>query len=134
MLRFWLFSDQSVADAEELTDDSVSSLLHAAAQAVLPRELRQATQSTSQAAESAARGRRGKSKADLVKDDACKTPSGKPQKLHVCPVATCAAAFKRAEHLKRHWRGVHLNAKRQSFFARLLARSACALTPSAGVN
>lgn len=59
------------------------------------------------------RGRRTYSPGQL--EGQLKTPSGKPMKVHSCPAEGCDAAFKRSEHLKRHYRSVHLGAKRASF-------------------
>ncbi|KAI5479592.1 integral membrane protein, glucose receptor Git3 [Pseudohyphozyma bogoriensis] len=39
------------------------------------------------------------------------SPNGKVQKVHACPAENCDAAFKRSEHLKRHYRSVHMGAK-----------------------
>lgn len=58
------------------------------------------------------RGRRTHSPGQL--EGQLKTPSGKPMKVHSCPAEGCEAAFKRSEHLKRHYRSVHLGAKRES--------------------
>ncbi|KAK4703222.1 hypothetical protein P7C70_g2992, partial [Phenoliferia sp. Uapishka_3] len=58
---------------------------------------------------SVVRGRRTYSPGQL--EGQLKTPSGKPMKVHSCPAEGCDAAFKRSEHLKRHYRSVHLGAK-----------------------
>ncbi|KAL8276686.1 hypothetical protein RQP46_010954 [Phenoliferia psychrophenolica] len=58
---------------------------------------------------SVVRGRRTYSPGQL--EGQLKTPSGKAMKVHACPAENCAAAFKRSEHLKRHYRSVHLGAK-----------------------
>lgn len=36
------------------------------------------------------------------------TPTGKVRKVHECPEPTCTAAFRRSEHLKRHYKSVHI--------------------------
>lgn len=41
------------------------------------------------------------------------SPSGKVKKVHTCPAENCNAAFKRSEHLKRHYRSVHMGSKRE---------------------
>lgn len=41
------------------------------------------------------------------------SPSGKQKKVHTCPAENCHAAFKRSEHLKRHYRSVHMGSKRE---------------------
>ncbi|ORY54476.1 hypothetical protein BCR35DRAFT_272173, partial [Leucosporidium creatinivorum] len=33
------------------------------------------------------------------------------KKVHTCPAENCSAAFKRSEHLKRHYRSVHMGSK-----------------------
>lgn len=40
--------------------------------------------------------------------------TGKQKKVHECPAENCTAAFKRSEHLKRHYRSVHMGSKRES--------------------
>ena len=42
------------------------------------------------------------------------SPKGRVRKVHCCPAENCGAAFKRSEHLKRHYRAVHVGAKRES--------------------
>ncbi|SCV74510.1 BQ2448_7539 [Microbotryum intermedium] len=37
--------------------------------------------------------------------------TGKIKKVHICPADSCEAAFKRSEHLKRHYKAVHIGAK-----------------------
>ncbi|SDA04003.1 BZ3501_MvSof-1269-A2-R1_Chr3-2g05825 [Microbotryum saponariae] len=37
--------------------------------------------------------------------------TGKIKKVHICPADSCDAAFKRSEHLKRHYKAVHIGAK-----------------------
>lgn len=44
------------------------------------------------------------------------SPKGRQRKVHCCPADNCGAAFKRSEHLKRHYRAVHVGAKRASSF------------------
>lgn len=41
------------------------------------------------------------------------SPKGRQRKVHCCPAELCGAAFKRSEHLKRHFRAVHVGAKRE---------------------
>jgi hypothetical protein len=41
------------------------------------------------------------------------SPKGRVRKVHCCPAENCGAAFKRSEHLKRHYRAVHVGAKRE---------------------
>ncbi|KAM0787318.1 hypothetical protein ACM66B_007091 [Microbotryomycetes sp. NB124-2] len=36
---------------------------------------------------------------------------GKQKKIHTCPAQHCNAAFKRSEHLKRHYKSVHMGSK-----------------------
>ncbi|KAK4048638.1 C2H2-type domain-containing protein [Microbotryomycetes sp. JL201] len=36
---------------------------------------------------------------------------GKSKKVHACPAQHCKAAFKRSEHLKRHYKSVHMGSK-----------------------
>lgn len=36
------------------------------------------------------------------------TPTGKVRKVHECPEPSCTAAFRRSEHLKRHYKSVHI--------------------------
>ncbi|GAA6020711.1 hypothetical protein JCM11491_000524 [Sporobolomyces phaffii] len=38
-------------------------------------------------------------------------PTGKQKKVHPCPADNCGAAFKRSEHLKRHYKSVHRGEK-----------------------
>ncbi|GAA5941210.1 uncharacterized protein JCM15063_006402 [Sporobolomyces koalae] len=56
------------------------------------------------------RGRRTHDATTLqaVIDDA---PVGKQKKVHPCPADNCGAAFKRSEHLKRHYKSVHRGEK-----------------------
>ncbi|GAA5943064.1 hypothetical protein JCM1841_006468 [Sporobolomyces salmonicolor] len=37
--------------------------------------------------------------------------AGKTKKVHTCPAENCGAAFKRSEHLKRHYKSVHRGEK-----------------------
>lgn len=58
------------------------------------------------------RGRRTQSPSALA--GTLFSPHGKQKKVHTCPAENCGAAFKRSEHLKRHYRAVHVGSKRES--------------------
>lgn len=62
-------------------------------------------------AQSVIRGRRTLSPTALA--GTLFSPNGKIKKVHTCPAANCGSAFKRSEHLKRHYRAVHVGSKRK---------------------
>ncbi|GAA6059668.1 hypothetical protein JCM10212_000055 [Sporobolomyces blumeae] len=60
------------------------------------------------------RGRRTHDASSLQRElQAGAEPSatGKAKKVHTCPAENCGAAFKRSEHLKRHYKSVHRGEK-----------------------
>lgn len=52
--------------------------------------------------------------------------------VHTCPAENCTAAFKRSEHLRRHYKSVHRGEKRE-FGAGFSRRSLLADSPSSSV-
>lgn len=53
------------------------------------------------------------------------SPTGKERKVHGCPAENCGAAFKRSEHLKRHYKAVHMGQKRELSLRDVLCEKNC---------